>query len=386
MGVGAAAPLRHVPELRRPGEPFGPDVMPGLGAGQVDEFWRALRDPQCGELGRGVFYFKSEWFICHFVVNPLLGRRSVVDSFICPPYAALQAGRCRAADVVNVKEEEGMPAKRKDDDGPVTGVQAFAAELRAQREAAGLTQAQLAKLMGYSESVIAKLETCRTIPSPQHAAQADGALRTPGTFRRLRQAMLNGSYESWIRALLEMEERATVLRNWEPLVVPGLLQTEDYARAMIRAGRPGDSDAEVEQLVIARISRQAIWDRTDPPPAMLFAVLGEAILRQFVGDARIMRDQLIHLAEMAKKPRITVQVLPFAAAAHPGMLGPFLVASFAADRDAAYLDNALDGQVTERRNQVARISLLYDSLRSVALSPGESMELIMKVVDGTWRT
>ena len=115
-------------------------------------------------------------------------------------------------------------------------------------------------------------------------------------------------------------------------------------------------------------------------------MLGEAILRQLVGDARIMRDQLIHLAEMAKKPRITVQVLPFAAAAHPGMLGPFVVASFAADRDAAYLDNALDGQVTERRNQVARISLLYDSLRSVALSPGESAELIMKVVDETWRT
>ncbi len=280
-----------------------------------------------------------------------------------------------------------MPAKRKDDDGPVTGVQAFAAELRAQREAAGLTQAQLAKLMGYSESVIAKLETCRTIPSPQHAAQADGALRMPGTFRRLRQAMLNGSYESWIRALLEMEERATVLRWWEPLVVPGLLQTEEYARAMIRAGRPGDSDAQVEQIVIARISRQAIWDRADPPPPpILFAVLGEAILRQLVGDARIMREQLIHVTEMAKNPRITVQVLPFGTAAHPGMLGSFLVASFETDRDAAYLDNALDGQVTERRNQVARISVLYDSLRSVALSPGESAELIMKVVDETWRT
>ena len=195
-----------------------------------------------------------------------------------------------------------MAAKRKDDDGPITGVQAFAGELRAQREAAGLTQAQLAKLMGYSESVVAKLETCRTIPSPQHAAQADEALRTPGTFRRLRQAMLNRSYESWVRALLEMEDRATVLRWWEPLVVPGLLQTEAYARAMIRAGRPGDSDAEVEQMVIARISRQAIWDRKDPPPPMLFAVLGEAILRQRVGDAQIMRDQLGHLAEMAGNP------------------------------------------------------------------------------------
>ena len=276
-----------------------------------------------------------------------------------------------------------MAAKRMDDDGPVTGVQAFAEELRAQREAAGLTQAQLAKLMGYSESVIAKLETCRTIPSPQHAAQADEALRMPGTFRRLRQAMLNRSYESWVRALLEMEGRATVLRWWEPLVVPGLLQTEAYARAMIRAGRPGDSGAEVEQMVIARVSRQAIWDRKDPPPPMLFAVLGEAILRQRIGDAQIMRDQLIHLAEMAGNPRITVQVVPFGAAAHPGMLGPFLVASFGSDRDSAYLDNALDGQVTERRNQVARITLLYDSLRSVALPPGESTELIMKVADET---
>jgi Domain of unknown function (DUF5753)/Helix-turn-helix domain len=228
MGVGAAAPTRDVPDLFRPGDALGPDVMPWLGAGQVDEFCRALCDPQCCERGRGVFYFKSELFICHFVVNPLLGCRCVVDIFISPPYAALQAGRCRAADVVKAKGEEGVPAKRRDDDGPVTGVQAFAAELRAQREAAGLTQAQLAALMGYSEPVIAKLETCWTIPSPQHAAQADG---TPGTFRRLRQTMLNGSYESWIPALLEMEERATVLRNWEPLVVPGLLQTEDYARA-----------------------------------------------------------------------------------------------------------------------------------------------------------
>jgi transcriptional regulator with XRE-family HTH domain len=133
-------------------------------------------------------------------------------------------------------------------DGPANGLEAFAQELRAQREVAGLTQEQLAKLMGYSASVIAKLETCRTIPSPQHADKADEALATPGTFRRLRQAMINGAYEPWVRALLEMEERATVLRNWESLVVPGLLQTEAYARAMIRAGRPGDTDGEIEQL------------------------------------------------------------------------------------------------------------------------------------------
>ncbi len=274
--------------------------------------------------------------------------------------------------------------REKDDDGPANGLQAFAQELRAQREAGGLTQEQLAKLMGYSTSVIAKVETCRTIPSPQHAARADEALKTPGTFRRLRQAMINGGYEPWVRALLEMEERATVLRNWESLVVPGLLQTEAYARAMIRAGRPGDSDADIEQLVTARMSRQAIWERQDPPPPMLFVVLGETVLRQRVGDSDIMQDQLSHLIEAAENPRITIQVLPFASAAHPGLLGPLLVASFDNDRDAAYLDNALDGQVTERRKQVARVALLYDTLRIEALSPGASADMIARVAEEIW--
>lgn len=103
--------------------------------------------------------------------------------------------------------------QRKNSDGPQNGLQTFAQELKAQREAAGLTQEELAKLMGYSPSVIAKLETCRTAPSHQHADRADAALGTPGTFRRLRQSMINGAYEAWVRALLEMEERATVLRN-----------------------------------------------------------------------------------------------------------------------------------------------------------------------------
>jgi transcriptional regulator with XRE-family HTH domain len=188
------------------------------------------------------------------------------DSLLRRPYASLQIGRFRAAGLDQAKEGEGMPAKRKEDDGPVTGVQAFAAELRAQREAAGLTQAQLAKLMGYSESVIAKLETCRTIPSPQHAAQADAALRTPGTFRRLRQMMLNGANEPWVRAFLDMEERATVLLWWEALLVPGLLQTEAYARGVIRGARPTDTEAAIDQLVTARMARQEIWERVDPEP------------------------------------------------------------------------------------------------------------------------
>lgn len=265
------------------------------------------------------------------------------------------------------------------EDGPANGVQAFALELRAQREAGGLTQEQLARLMGYSTSVIAKLETCRTIPSPQHAGQADSALGTPGTFRRMRQAMINGAYEPWVRAFLDMEERATVLRNWESLVVPGLLQTEAYARGVLRGARPTDSDAAIEQLVAGRMARQEIWGRADPQPPVLSAILGEAVLRQRVGGAAVMREQLGRLIEAARNPRITVQVMPFAAEAHPGLLGPFVVASFENGPDAAYLDSVLDGQVSERRQQVAQARLLYDTLAREALSPGASVELITKV-------
>jgi transcriptional regulator with XRE-family HTH domain len=272
---------------------------------------------------------------------------------------------------------------RKNDggDGPANGLEAFAQELRAQREAAGLTQEQLAKLMGYSASVIAKLETCRTLPSPQHAEKADEALKMPGTFRRLRKATINGAYEGWVRAYLDIEERATVLRSWQPLVVDGLLQTEAYAHAIIRGARPGDSDGQVEQLVMARMARQEIWERRDPPPPMLGVILGEAVLRQEVGDATIMRDQLGRLLTAVRNPRISVQVMPFSAGAHPGMLGPFVVASFDSGPDAAYLDNALAGQVTERRKEVSVVALFHETLAREALAPRASAELIARVVE-----
>jgi transcriptional regulator with XRE-family HTH domain len=276
----------------------------------------------------------------------------------------------------------GRPGRGgNDNEAPANRWQPFADEMKAQREAAGLTQEELAKLMGYSASVIAKLETCRTMPSPDHADQADQALRTPGTFRRMRGTILDGAYDSWIRALIDMEQRATILRWWEPLVVPGLLQTEEYAREIIRCARPGESDAQVEQLVVARMARQEIWEREDPPPPMLSVILGEAVIRQQVGDAGVMRNQLNRLVEAAGHPRISIQLMPFKTAAHPGMLGPFVEASFENGPDAAYLDNALDGQITERRKQVTRVALLYETLAREALSPRESVEMIKRTVE-----
>jgi hypothetical protein len=233
--------------------------------------------------------------------------------------------------------------------------------------------------MAYSTSVVAKLETCRTVPSPQHAAKADEALTTPGTFERLRKLVMRATFEPWFRPYLDIEARATVIRSWQPLVVDGLLQTESYARATLRAGRPGDSDEAIDRQVAARMDRQRIWSRETPEPPMLSLILGEAVLRQCAGGADVMREQLGRLAEDAARPRINIQVMPFSHPAPPGLHGPFVVASFADGPDAIYLDNALNGQVTGRRPEVSRVSLLYDTLRSEALSPRESRDFIAKV-------
>jgi transcriptional regulator with XRE-family HTH domain len=272
--------------------------------------------------------------------------------------------------------------RRKDDgDGPENTLELFAEELRAQREAAGLTQDQLGKLMDYSASVIAKVETCRSMPSPEFAEMADKALETPGTFKRQREAMVNVAYEPWFRPYLEIEERATVLRSWQPQVVDGLVQTEAYARAMIRGGWPTESEARIDQLVTARMARQELLRREDPEPPIVSVILSETVLRVPVGGAEVMRAQLGHLVASAANPRISVQLMPWSAGENPGLLGPFVVASFENGPDAAYLDNALNGQVTERRKDVARMALLYDTLRAEALSPGASVDLIARTVE-----
>jgi hypothetical protein len=219
------------------------------------------------------------------------------------------------------------------------------------------------------------------MPSPEFAERADEILKTPNTFKRQRKAMLNGVYESWFRPYLEIEERATVLRNWQPLVVAGLVQTEAYTRALLRASWPTDSDAKIDQLVMARMARQELLRREDPEPPILSVILSETVLRVPVGSAEVMREQLRHLVESAANPRITIQVLPWSVREHPGLLGNFVVASFEDGPDAAYSDNALNGQVTERRKDVARVTLLYDRLMAEALSPGASVDLIARAVE-----
>jgi transcriptional regulator with XRE-family HTH domain len=257
----------------------------------------------------------------------------------------------------------------------------FLEELRRARGSAGLSQEQLASKISYSPSLVSLVETGRRVPTRDFAARCDEALAAEGRFTRIWALVSREATPSWFREWVEIEREAVSLRSWEPLVFPGLLQTPDYTRELFRKGRPGDSDTATDEAVNARMERQQILD-SDNPPALL-AVIDEDVLRRRIGSPALMRDQLAHLLEMAERPRVVLQVVPFGAGAHPGLLGPFVIASFDAAQDVAYLDGPLSAQLIQSPEEVSRVALLYDILRGEALPRGASIEMITEVM-GTW--
>jgi len=258
----------------------------------------------------------------------------------------------------------------------------FAAELRAARTARGLTQDALADKIAYSGSLVAMIETSRRLPTLDVAQRCDEALETGGTLTRMHRLVASEAYPAWFRPFVELEKAAASLRWWEPLLIPGLFQTEDYARAVIRAARPHDRDETIDGLVSARLDRQVILSSEEPP--RIWVAIDEGVLTRPVGAPAVMAAQLDRIIIAARDPWVTVQVMPIAAGAHPGLLGPFVIAGFAASPDVAYLDNALTGQIVERSEDVNHIASLYDVIRAEALPPRASAELITNVARTTW--
>ncbi len=261
----------------------------------------------------------------------------------------------------------------------VSALALFSEELRQARARAGLTQEQVADKIGYSPSLVAHVEAGTRAPSLDFARRGDAALKTGGLFERLQPFVRREAYPAWFRDWVDIEREATSLRSWEPLLIPGLLQTEEYARAVVAAAHPASADGEIERLVTARMDRQAILGREDPP--LLWVILDEGALIRPVGGAAVMRDQIDRLIVAAWQPRVVFQVVPVDAGAHPGLDGDFVIASFDGVPDVVYLNNTLAGQVVERADDVARIALLYDILKAEALSPRASVELARKAIE-----
>lgn len=245
-------------------------------------------------------------------------------------------------------------------------------ELRHYRLAAGLTQTQLAELIHYSLSLISGVESGALPASPEFAAACDKVLKTGGALTRLLDWRKGQRFPSWFGKWHEIEQQATTLRWYEPLLIPGLLQTEAYARAVLG----GD-----ETAVAARMERQAILTRENPAPPKLRCVIDEGVLHRPVGGPKVMYEQLNHLIDSVS-PQISVQIIPHGP--YEALLGGFIIATVDGGREVAYVETAVRGLTTGEPDDVAAVAERFEAIRTDALSLRMSLELIKRTAEERW--
>jgi transcriptional regulator with XRE-family HTH domain len=264
------------------------------------------------------------------------------------------------------------------------------AELKRLREAAGLTQDEVAERLDWHSTKVFRIETGRTGPHPndvrvmletygvtdhtQHEAliQLAKDARQRGWWYSYRD-ILPSRYEF----LIGLEEEAASIRTFQLALVPGLLQTADYARALIGGG-PLRLDAdEIERRVAVRMTRQQVLARHDPP--QLWAIIDEAVIRRVTGGPAVMRTQLQHLITMSGQGTITLQIVPYSVGAHPGTEGSFSILGFAepAEIDVVYIETIGGSMSVDKTDDVRHYATAFDHLRAVALSPDDTRAMLI---------
>ena len=269
----------------------------------------------------------------------------------------------------------------------------LAAELRRLRDAATLTGEEAAAQLGWSPSKISRIETGQTAPSPADLRRVLDLYEVTGTQRgRLELLGQSAGQRGWwdayadtlgpeYTALIALEAEAESVRWYSPMLVPGLLQTERYAREVIRSGLLIAPPGEVERRVQVKMNRQRVLARDTP--LLLDVVLDEAAILRPVGDAAVMREQLAHLARIAGQPGVNLQMLPLAAGPHPATTGEFTILGFPEliAPDVVYLENMTSDLYVEREADVYRYAMAFDRLRAIALGPDDSAALITARAD-----
>jgi transcriptional regulator with XRE-family HTH domain len=252
-------------------------------------------------------------------------------------------------------------------------------ELRRARVAAGFTsQDALAARLGFDRTVITKAETGHRPPSPDvltgwctACGLDEDMFGRLGALARRSDGSVPPWFQDWVQ---DIEATAVTLRWFEPLIVPGLLQTEAYARALY-ATRVGLSTDDVDALVAARLARQELLARGTPP--MLWVILDEGVLRRPVGGRQVMAEQVRLLYEATSRPSVRIEVIPASIGAHDGLAGAFIIADLHGQPGvAAYREGTRQGQVVTDREQLTEQMTCWDTLRSEALSRSDSLALL----------
>ncbi|MFC6018614.1 Scr1 family TA system antitoxin-like transcriptional regulator [Plantactinospora solaniradicis] len=248
--------------------------------------------------------------------------------------------------------------------------------LRAQRGKRRLTQEQAGAAINVSGSLIAAFENGRAIPQPETAAQLDSLFGTGEEVQQAADEAREDARPSWLRPWTEHEQRATLLRWWEPLLMPGLLQLEEYARAVLQGGWL--EDEVVERTVQVRHDRQAATVNRPKPPT-LSAIISEFAL--MCAPPQVRREQLEHLLELSRRPKVQVLVVPRSAGLHAGLQGAFVLATLPGRGRAGYVDDQLRGRVVTDGSDLDQLEVSWEIVTGLALPVQASRDLIAKVVN-----
>ncbi|MDG4833100.1 Scr1 family TA system antitoxin-like transcriptional regulator [Solwaraspora sp. WMMD1047] len=243
---------------------------------------------------------------------------------------------------------------------------------------AGETAESLALRVNVDPKTVGRWVSEDRIPHPRSRAAVAKALgRDPAEFWPAPFRRRTG----WFRPWQQIEAQATALRSYQPLAVPGLLQTEEYAREMLRVGAVHTPD-EVEAILADRLARQSILARDRPP--YLVAVMDEVVLRRLLGDRTVMRDQALHLIEIARRhPHVQIRVIPSTVPWHTGLSGSFVLARLADATELAYVDGQLRGDIYADPADIATLGRRWDSICGESLTRQASLDLIEEVAR-TW--
>ena len=276
--------------------------------------------------------------------------------------------------------------------GPTVRRRRLGTELRKLRDARGYKLEEVATELGVAPSTLSRIETGK---APTKSAYLNRMLEMYGVPDGVQRQVLvdmarEGHRKGWWAAYddvlpsgfdiyVGLEAETAAVRSYEALVVHGLLQTPDYARAVLREMFPRHTPEQIERLVDLRMARQRRLD--DDPPLELWAILDEAVIRRAVGGPDCMRRQLQHLLKAGGRQGMTIQVLPFASGAHAGHAGPFSILEFPerTDSDVAYTESVGGMIYLEKDREVRACAEAFDRMRATALSPAASVELIQRV-------
>jgi transcriptional regulator with XRE-family HTH domain len=263
-------------------------------------------------------------------------------------------------------------------------------ELRKLRELKGMTAEEVAERLLVSQSKISRLENGRRSISQRDVRDLCGVYEVEDQriVESLMQMAKDSRQQGWWHAFgdipysvyIGLETDAASLRVYEPQVVPGLLQTRQYAEALIAGALPESGTTDVEKRVSVRVRRQERLNDAEHP-LRLWVVIDEAALRRLVGDKQLMREQLEHLVELSQLPHVTVQVLPFEMGAHPGINGQYAILEFpdTSDSSVVYIEGVTSDLYLEKANDVQKYSVMYEHLRAQALNVDHTRQFIADI-------